>query len=237
MKTIRKMMLIIVISILIGNNYSCAQNSSEITEKRDFITSWIGMQPEVLTYKVKNKKEEGLLQVSIVKTNDTLEVFTNIMTPDFMKIVWGKMTKDMKPVESISRIVINKRIMFDTECNYTDDNLKIETTMKPYGKIMKENISFNDLVIDFSQIALLVRTLSYTPGQEYLFNSLNPQKNKLVPLSIKFLNEEIILDINCNKIEKEDFEGHAFYWIEKRAPYRVIRIEQPKEKQVTELIL
>jgi hypothetical protein len=235
MKTI--LMLSTILSMLVTSNYSCAQKPVEVQENVTFNTEWIRMQPEVLTYKVKNKKEEGLLQVSIAKTKDTLEVFTNIMIPGFMKTVWGKMTKDMKIIESESKIVINKRIMFDTKCNYNDNNLSIETIMKPYGKVMKDDISFNGIVIDFSQIAIIVRTLSYSPGKEYIFNSLNPQKNKLTPMSIKFIGEELINNISCNKIENKDFEGLSIYWIEKESPFRVIKIEQPKENQITELIL
>ena len=238
MKTKKKIgMLIIVFSILIMSNCSYAQNSSEQYSVSNFNANWIRMQPEVLTYNIKGKNNEGLLQVSIAKTNDTLEVFTNIMTKDFMKVVWGKMTMDMKPIESVSKIVIDKRIMFDTKCDYNGNNLLIETMMKPYGKVSKENIESNNPIIDFSQIAILIRMLNYANDIEYTFNSLDPQKNKLIPLSIQYLGEESINEIVCNKIEKNDFEGLSIYWVEKESPFRVIRIEQPKEKQVTQLIL
>lgn len=154
-----------------------------------------------------------------------------------MKLVWGQMTSEMIPLQSTTKIIVDKQIFMDTKCYYQGNSLKVKTYMKPYNKIMDEELSFDEQIIDFSQTALLLRTLSLKIGKQYSFNSLNPEKNKLNPITIIVLGEEPIQNIDCFKVEINTYEGQAFYWVEKESKYRVIRVEQPKNHQVTELIL
>ena len=43
-------------------------------------------------------------------------------------------------------------------------------------------------------------------------------------------------EIRCYKIEINDFEGLAIYWVEKDTPHRVIRVEQPGSHRTVELL-
>lgn len=233
MRIIKKMLVLTIIA-----NLMAVDNNISAQEIATFNTKWISVRPEVLTYKVINKKwGEGLCQVSLFKSEETIEVFTNIMLPNFMKLVWGQMSTDMVATQSSSKIIIENQIMMDTKCIYSDSTLKITTQMKPYNTMKETELSFENQIIDFSQIAILLRTLSLKVGDQYSLNSVNPQKNELNPLTINVLREETVRDINCFKVELNTFEGQAFYWIEKESKYRVIRVDQPKDDQITELIL
>lgn len=210
-----------------------AENRQGVVE---FNTDWISHEPEVLTYRTKGNNGEGLYQVSISKDKEFIEVYINIISKNFSKSVWGKMSTDMEPMHSKSKIIVGRRVIMDTNCSYHDHQINIETTMKPYNKILKNSITYEKHVIDFSQTPFLERTIPLKVGGKYSFNSLNPRTNKLVPLSIVVLAEESIQNIACYKIELTTFEGKSIHWIEKAAPHRIIRIEQPEENRVSTLI-
>ncbi len=201
MRIIKKMLVLTIIAnlMVVGNNIS----AQEITT---FNTKWISARPEVLTYKVINKKwSEGIYQVSLFKSDETIEVFTNIMLPNFMKLVWGQMSTDMVAMQSISKIIIENQIILDTKCIYSDSTLIITTQMGPYNNMKEDELSFENHIIDFSQIAILLRTLSLKVGDQYSLNSVNPQKNNLNPLTITVLGKETVQDINCFKVELNTF--------------------------------
>ena len=44
------------------------------------------------------------------------------------------------------------------------------------------------------------------------------------------------MDVDCYKVEMNDFEGRAIYWIEKSSQHRVMRIDEPDKNRTTELI-
>jgi len=210
-----------------------AKNRQKVVE---FNTDWISHEPEVLTYRTKGNNGEGLYQVSISKNKEFIEVYINIISNNFSKTVWGKMSTDMEPMHSKSKIIVGRRVIMDTNCSYHDKQINIETTMKPYNKVLKNSITYEKPVIDFSQTPFLERTIPLKVGKKYSFNSLNPRTNKLVPLTIVVLAEESIQDIACNKIELTTFEGKSIHWIEKAVPHRILRIEQPEENRVSTLI-
>jgi hypothetical protein len=107
--------------------------------------------------------------------------------------------------------------------------------MAPYNRAVENTLSCSNLVVDFSQTPLLPRILPLKLEAEFKFESLNPQSNSLVPLTIRVLGEENLRGIASYKVEGHDFEGQSMYWIEKAGLHRVIRIEQPE--RITELIL
>jgi hypothetical protein len=204
-------------------------------EPRSFDTTWITAKPEVLTYRTTARAGDGLYQVSVWRTGAGIELYMNIISPGFTKSVWGVMAADFRPRESKSRIVVNDQIIMTTDCAYEPARLHIATSMTPYNRLVENTLSFSNLVVDFSQTPLLPRTLPLKPGAEFKFASLNPQSNSLVPLTIRVLGEEIIHGAACYRVEGSDFEGKSAYWIEKNAPHRIMRIEQPG--RTTELIV
>ena len=108
--------------------------------------------------------------------------------------------------------------------------------MSPYNQKMAQNLDFDQSVIDFSQVPILVRTLQLEKDKQYAFTSLDPKTNTLVPLTLKVTGEGLAQEINCYKVEINDFEGLAIYWVEKDAPHRVIRVEQPESHRTIELL-
>lgn len=199
-----------------------------------FDTTWITAKPEVLTYRTTTKEGNGLYQVSDWKTANGIELYINIISPGFTKSVWSVMDADFHPRASTSRIVVNDQIIMTTECAYKPDRLHIATLMAPYDRVVENTLSLSNFVVDFSQIPLLPRTLQLKPGSKIKFDSLNPESNALVPLTICVTQEEIIHGAMCYKVEGCDFEGKSTYWIETSGHHRVMRIEQPG--RVTELI-
>jgi hypothetical protein len=204
-------------------------------ESPSFDTTWVTAKPEVLTYRTTAKAGDGLYQVSVWRTAAGIELYMNIISPGFTKSVWGAMAADFRPRESKSRIVVNDQIIMTTDCAYEQARLHISTSMTPYNRVVENTLSFSNLVVDFSQTPLLPRTLPLKPGAEFKFASLNPQSNSLVPLTIRVMGEEITHGVACYKAEGSDFEGKSAYWIEKNAPHRIMRIEQPG--RATELVV
>lgn len=206
-------------------------------EPVSFNTQWIPSKPEILTYRSTSKQGDGLYQVSIARTDSTIEIYMNIITNGFTKTVSGTMGIDLTPVGSASRIFINNQISMDTRTSFEKKRLHISTKMMPYNQVMKNDPEFSGRVFDFSQHPLLPRVLDLTQQKEYSFQSLNPQTNQIVPITMKMLGEESVRNIACYKIEMNDFEGKAFMWIEKGNTRRTIRIEQPETGRISELIL
>ncbi len=206
------------------------------TEPPHFNTEWIPARPEMLTYKSTGSQGDGLYQVSISREDSAIEIYMNIISPGFTKTVSGTMTFNMRPLHSQSKIIIDGQIIMDTKCLYENDRLTVTTAMLPYNQATTSSPSFSKPVIDFSQVPLLARTLSLENGAEYNFTSLNPQTNTLVPLTVKVTGEGAVQQIECYKVEVNDFEGLSLYWIEKGARRRVIQVEQPASRRTTELL-
>jgi hypothetical protein len=206
------------------------------TEPAQFNTQWIPSKPEVLTYRSTSSQGDGLYQVSISKGDSGIEIYMNIISPGFTKTVSGTMTSDMRPLQSKSKIIVNGQVIMDTKCIYESDRLSITTVMMPYNQTTTNSPSFSKPVIDFSQVPLLARTLSLEKGSAYTFTSLNPQTNTLIPLTVKVTGEGSAQEVDCYKVEVNDFEGLSIYWVEKGSRHRVIRVEQPGSHRTTELL-
>ncbi len=206
------------------------------TEPARFNTQWIPSKPEVLTYKSTSSQGDGFYQVSVSKKDTAIEIYINMISPGFTKVVSGTMTSDMRPLQSTSKIIINDQVEIETKCTYESDHLVITTVMLPYNQRAENSISFSKPVIDFSQTPLLIRTLPLEKGAEYTLPSLNPQNNTLTPLTVKVTGEESLKGIDCYKVEVNNFEGLSLYWIEKGSRHCVIRVEQPGSHRITELL-
>ena len=206
------------------------------TEPPPFNTQWIPSKPEVLTYRSTSSQGDGLYQVSISKKDTSIEIYINMISPGFTKTVSGTMTSDMRPLQSKSKIIVNDQVVMETKCSYESDHLTITTVMLPYNQTMTNSPSFSKPVIDFSQTPLLIRTFLLEKGAEYTFTSLNPQNNTLTPLTVKVIGEGSVQELDCYKVEVNDFEGLSLYWIEKSSRHRVIRVEQPGSHRTTELL-
>jgi hypothetical protein len=200
-------------------------------------TSCLPAKPEVLTYRSISKQGDGLYQLSLLRSADGIEFQINIITPGFNKSVWGRMTTDLQPRESRSRIYVHDQVSLTTTCDYSPDKLHITTTVGPYQQVTENTLSLTGLVIDFSQTPLLARCLPYGPDASFQFDSVNPQTNTLVPLTFKVIGEDTVLNIACYKVASHDFEGDSVLWVEKSGTHRVLRIEQPKTGRVTELTM
>ena len=214
-----------------------ATAAGHAAEPPSFNTTWIPAKPEVSTYRSSAKQGDGLYQVSLSRSQSGIEIYMNIITTGFTKSVWGSMTVDMRPRESKSRIIVQDQITMQSDCAYSPGKLRIATVMAPYSRVMDNTLSFSNLVVDFSQAPLLARTLPLKPGAQFKFDSLNPQNNSLVPLTLRVVGEETLQKVACYKVEGTDYEGSATYWVEKADHHRVLRIEQPATGRVTELML
>lgn len=227
-----KILFMFMIYVLFALDSVYAQNSPA-----QFDTKWISAKPEMLTYRSTSKQGDGLYQVSIVRNDNAIETYINIITNGFTKTVSGSMGLNFDPMLSQSKIIVSGQIVMNTDCVYDKGGLHIQTEMKPYNQTMKNDIAFSGLVVDFSQVPFLPRLLPLKLNAEYSFQSLDPKTNQLVPLSLKVVGEEKVQHIDCFKIESHDFEGKAYLWIEKSGSKRVIRFEQPETNRVTDLIL
>jgi len=211
--------------------------SAEAQEPASFNTQWITASPEVCTYKSVSNQGEGLYQVSVSKMDSVIEIYVNIISSGFTKTVAGMMTAGMRPMESSSKVIVNSQIIMNTQCKYEADHVTITTRMLPLNRTTSNSPSFSSPVVDFSQIPLLLRTLTLKRNSVYAFTGLNPRMNTLAPLTLRVLGEDMVKNIPCFKVEVKDFEGESIYWIEKERQHRVIRIEQPSDKRVTELMI
>ena len=205
-------------------------------EPVSFSTQWIPDKPQMMTYSSKDKYGDQLYQVSIYKKNDNFEIYINIISNGFTKTVSGTFNSTMYPLHSTAKIIVDGQILMDTECSFTSNNLIISTLMSPYNKTMSQNIKIDQRIIDFSQVPILVRTLTLVKDIQYTFASLDPTTNTLVPLSVKVIDEGMAQDLNCYIVEVNDFEGKSIYWVEKDILRRVVRIEQPESQRTVELI-
>ena len=205
-------------------------------EPVSFSTQWIPDKPQMMTYSSKDKYGDQLYQVSIYKKDDNFEIYINIISNGFTKTVSGTFNSTMYPLQSSAKIIVNGQIVMDTKCSYASNNLIISTLMSPYNTTMAQNFEIDQRIIDFSQVPILVRTLTLAIDSEYTFTSLDPKTNTLVPLSIKVNGEGKAQDIDCYIVEVNDFEGKSIYWVEKDIQHRVIRVEQPESQRTIELI-
>ena len=201
-----------------------------------FNTQWIPAKPEVLTYNSKDEYSSGLYQIAVSKKDTIFEVYINIVSPGFSKTVSGTFNSKMHPLQSSSKIIVDGQIVMDTKCTYTRDSLNISTLMNPYNKIMANSLDITQPFVDFSQTPLLIRSLPLNTGEQYTFTTINPVTNTLVPLTLKVIGEETVLDVDCYKVEINDFEGRTIYWVDKKASHRALRAVQLKSNRSIELI-
>ncbi len=199
-------------------------------------TQWIPPQPEVLTYRSTSNQGDGLYQVSIMKRDTIIEAYINMISPGFTKTICGIMNLDMRPKQSTGKIIVNNQIMMETKCFYESDKLRITTVMIPYNRVIIDTISSTKPVVDFSQVPILIRMLHLEKGTQFIFTSLNPQTNTLIPLTLKVIGEGYKQQVDCFKVEMNDFEGKSIYWVEKGALRRVMLVEQPESHRTTELL-
>jgi hypothetical protein len=208
---------------------------SQAQEPVSFTTDWIPDKPEMMTYSSTDKYGDQLYQVSIYKKNDNFEIYTNIISKGYTKTVCGTFDSAMYPLQSTAKIIVNGQVVMDTKCSYTSNNVIISTLMSPYNTTMSQNFKIDQRIIDFSQVPILVRTLTLAKDTQYTFVSLDPKTNTLVPLSLKVNGEGKAQDLNCFIVEVNDFEGKSIYWVEKGIQHRVIRVEQPESQRMVEL--
>ena len=201
-----------------------------------FNTQWISSKPEVLTFRSTSGQEEGFYQVSIMKRDSIIEAYTNMISPGFTKTVYGTMTLDMRPIQATGKIIINNQVIMDTRCYYENDKLRITTVMMPYNQTMSDSLTLVKSIVDFSQVSLLVRTLDLEEGIQYVFTSINPRTNTLVPLTIIVTGDGRKGKVDCYRVEMNNFEGISIYWVEKGSRHRIMLIEQPESHRTTELL-
>jgi len=145
--------------LLVSSSICLAAATLFAAEIPSFDTAWITGKPEVLTYKTAAKEGDGFYQLSVWRSAKGVELYMNIITPTYTKSVWGAMGADFHPRESKSRIVVNEQVIMTTETGYTPSQLHIATLMAPYNRVSENTISLSNLVVDFSQVPLLSRTL------------------------------------------------------------------------------
>lgn len=201
-----------------------------------FNTEWIPSKPEVLTYKSTSPQGEGFYQISLSKRDSIIEIYLNILTPGFTKTVSGTMTSAMRPLQSISKIIVADQVIMDTKCLYENSKLIISTAMIPYNQIVANTIAFTQPFVDLSQVPLVARTLRLEKGTRYTLTSINPQTNELAPLTVNVIDEEPTGGVDCYKAKLSSYEGESIYWIEKGSRHRVMKVEQPDSRRTTELI-
>ena len=201
-----------------------------------FNTNWISPKPDVSTYRSTGKQGDGLYQVSVMRSDSIIEVYINIITPGFTKTVTGKMTLDMRALKSTGKIIVGNGMVMNTKCKYGKDWLAIKTVIAPYNQAVGDSLGYKEQVIDFSQVPLLVRVLRLDTASQYSFASLNPNTNKIMPMTVRTIGDGRIMDVDCYKVEMNNFEGRAIYWVEKGSQHRVMRIEQPDMSRTSELI-
>ena len=123
-----------------------------------------------------------------------------------------------------------------TDCSYGGDQLHIATVISPRNQIVEQTLARSNLVLDASQVPLVVRTLPLKPGAEFKFDSLDPRGNSVVPLTIHVVGEGAIEGTECYKVEQTDFEGQMICWVEKTGHHRIMRFEEPAAGRTTELV-
>jgi len=216
--------------------FFCFFDSLFAAEPSQFDTQWIPSKPEVLTYRSTGSEGGGLYQVSICRKDDHIDLYMNIISPGFTKTVAGTMTSEMQPLQSTAKIIIDGQVAMDTKCFYDMRSFTITTSMEPYGRTITNSPSFSGSVLDYSQTPLLVRTVKLEKGARFKFTSLNPRTNNLSPLNMAVIGQDSTQKTLCFKVEVSDFEGTSIYWVECGNQRRVMRIEQPESKRITELI-
>ncbi len=201
-----------------------------------FTTDWIPSKPEVLTYKTTSPEGDGLYQVSINRRDSVVELYMNIISPGFTKTVAGSMTLGMLPLFSTAKLIVNDQVIMDTKCSYERDRLRVSTVMAPYSRTIADTIALTEPIIDFSQIPLAPRLLPLAEGVKHRFASLNPQTNRVVPLTLMVEGVGSVHQVDCYKVKMNTFEGQSIYWVEKGGHHRVMRVEQAESHRMMELL-
>ncbi len=216
--------------------FAFASSALWASEPIVFNTTWIPTKPEVLTYRSTSPQGDGLFQVTLFREANSIVSYLNIITPGYMKTIAATWDAQGWPVRSSARIMVGGQVDLRTECLYDADSLQISTHISPYGQTNGARLPNTERVLDFSQIPVIPRLLTLQPGISVRLPSINPQTNTLVPFTATVEGRDSVNGVQCVKVMVEDFEGKAVYWVEAEGQRRVIRIEQPTTKRVTELI-
>lgn len=199
--------------------------------------SWVPSSPEVSTYRSASGAAGELYQLAIVKNGSTIETYIDIASPGFMKFISGSMTLGMVPLRSTGKILIGGQIQMNTDIQYGDNKLKVSTVMNPINQTLAAEVPWSGQIVDLAQTPFLLRMLPLSTGAQFDFSSLNPRTNKIAPIHVSVTGEETMLKIDSYRVDCTDFEGESVYWIEKAAPHRILRIEQPAQHRTLDLVM
>ena len=202
-----------------------------------FDASWVPSSPEVSTYRSASGSAGELYQLAIVKHSSTIETYIDIASPGFMKFISGSMTLGMIPQRSTGKILVAGQIQMDTDIQYGDNKIKVSTVMNPVNQTLSAEVPWSGQVVDLAQTPFLLRMLPLSAGAQFEFSSLNPRTNKIAPMHVSVTGGESILKIDSYRVDCSDFEGESLYWIEKAAPHRILRIEQPTQHRTLDLVM
>lgn len=199
--------------------------------------TWVPSSPEVSTYRSASGQPGELYQLAIVKNHSTIETYIDIASPGFMKFISGSMTLGMVPLHSTGKILIGGQIQMNTDIQYSDNKLKVNTVMNPINQTLSADVPWSGQIVDIAQTPFLLRMLPLSAGAQFDFTSLNPRTNKTAPMHVSVTGEETVQKIDSYRVDCNDFEGESIYWIEKAAPHRILRIEQPAQHRTLDLIM
>lgn len=202
-----------------------------------FDANWVPSSPEVSTYRSASGSAGELYQLAIVKHSSTIETYIDIASPGFMKFISGSMTLGMVPLHSTGKILIGGQIEINTDIQYGDNKLKVNTVMNPINQTLSAEAPWSGQIVDIAQTPFLLRMLPLGTGAQFDFTSLNPRTNKIAPMHVSVTGEEAMLKVDSYRVDCHDFEGESVYWIEKAAPHRILRIEQPAQHRTLDLVM
>lgn len=223
-------------SIFIGLVFT-SMASGLLADERDSIDmSWLPMTPEVQTYSLSGKYGEGMIQVSLLRSGEGIEVYMSAISPGFAKYVFGEMDMSLKPSKSKTHMHMDGTMSMVLDCDYSEYGVRVSTVMLPYNQKIERTLNSDEPFIDLSQTLLLIRGLKLKPGAEFRFASVNPRSNSLAQTKIRVISEDSIEKISCYKVLLEDFEGRSSIWVEKGGTRRILRTENA-DGTIMELVL
>jgi hypothetical protein len=143
----------------------------------------------------------------------------------------------MVRLQSASSILIGGQVQMSTEIRYAESKLKVSTVMNPMNQTIAAEVPESGQIIDLAQTPFLLRMLPLSAGALFEVTSLNPRTNKITPFHVSVTGEETALKGDSYRVDCNDFEGESVYWIEKAAPHRILRIEQPTQHRTLDLVM
>ncbi len=225
-----------VIAIAVVTSLAAAAVAAPAPTEIRLDAAWLTGKPEVLTYRTTSPQGDGVYQLTIATADSVLELGVNIVTPGFSKQVSTTTSRGLRPLRGQGRILVQGQVEIATRTDYSGDSLEVATIMKPYGREMNAALPYTGQVVDPGQSAFMTRFLPLAAGTSFEFSSLDPQHNQLVPYTVRVTGDGMQAGVACWRAEVHTFEGESIDWIEKAAPHRIMRIEQPADHRVTELI-